>query len=652
MTSPTEYVPIDQTLPPLTADDGQLQAAIGEANLPLLLLVLRMLTGEERWLEEPFKPTRARALEDNDTGGFSDELQKEIRAAAFEVLKDLREGRVEVPSPPDENELIRMVSVSLGEEVPVEYGRPMAEEAGFVPREDAGWHDGRPAAADAMSVLVVGAGPSGIAVGTMLQALGIEHTIVDKNPAAGGVWWENDYPGAGVDTPTHMYSLSFSPNRSWGRYYAKQPEILGYLQRVADERGVSDRVEFDTEIERLDWDEDREIWTAQARAAGDERRTYEARVVISCAGIIGRPKIPAIEGMEKFRGAMFHPAHWDHSIDLSGKRVAVIGTGATAMQVVPAIAGTAERVLVFQRSAQWVAPNENYLREVSDGARLLMEHVPYYASLYRTRLIWQFQDKLLATLHRDPEWPHPERSVNATNDRHREYFLSHLESELEGRPDLLEKVIPTYPPYGKRILMDNGWYQTLRRPDVELIAEDVTAFDEDGVISSDGAHHPVDVVVLATGFHSTRILWPMEVHGRGGVELHEQWGDEDAYAYLGVAVPNFPNLFLIGGPHTFTGHGGSAIYQAESSIAYATRLLVAMVERNIGSLEVRADVTDEYNRRIDAEHEKLIWTHPGMNTWYRNKYGRIIAMTPWRGVDYWQMTRAPDLDEFLVDTPS
>jgi 4-hydroxyacetophenone monooxygenase len=648
MAEPDGYVAIDQTLPRLQADDAELQRAVEEGNLPLLLLVLSLLRGEKRWLEPPYRPTRAIALDDNDSGGFAEEQQEEIRDAVLNALRDLRDGRIEVPPPPDDDELVRMVSISLGEEVPTEYGRPMAEEAGFVPRENAGWHEGRPAAADEMSVLVIGAGPSGIAVGTMLRALGIEHTIVDRNSTAGGVWWENDYPGAGVDTPTHMYSLSFSPNRSWGRYYAKQPEILGYLQRVAAEQGVNDRIAFETEVERLDWDEERGIWVAHARTAGGDRRTYEARVVISCAGIIGRPSIPEIEGMEKFRGAIFHSARWDHSVDLKGKRVAVIGTGATAMQIVPAIADAAERVLVFQRSPQWVVPNGNYLRSVSDGVRLLMEQVPYYASLYRTRLIWQFQDKLLATLRRDPDWEHPERSVNAVNDRHREYFLRHLESELEGRPDLLEKVIPTYPPYGKRILMDNGWYKTLRRPDVELVPEHVVGFDEEDVLSGDGVSHPVDVVVLATGFHSTRLLWPMQVHGRGGTDLHKQWGDEDASAYLGVAVPNFPNLFLIGGPHTFTGHGGSAIYMAESAIAYVSRLLIAMVEKGIESLEVKAEVTEDYNRRIDAEHEQLIWTHPGMTTWYRNRHGRIVSMTPWRGVDYWEMTREPQLDEYLL----
>lgn len=652
MADTVKYTALDQSLPPLEADDAELAQALQEGNLPLLLLVLALLTGERRWLEEPFLPTRAVALDDNDSGGFPEGLQAEIRAAALDVLRDLRDGRIEVPPPPGDDDLVAMLSVSLGEPVPREYARAMAEEAGFTPRENVDWHAGRPAAAEQMSVLVIGAGPSGIAVSTMLQKLGIEHTILEKNPEVGGVWWENDYPGAGVDTPTHMYSLSFSPNRSWRRYYAKQPEILGYLQGVAGERGVTDRVRFETEVERLEWDEDRQVWVAEARTAGGKLERYEATAVISCAGIIGRPSVPDIAGMDRFEGPMFHSARWDHDIDLTGKRVAVIGTGATAMQIVPAIADVAARVLVFQRSPQWVVPNANYLRPVSDGVRLLMERVPYYASLYRARLIWQFQDKLLATLHRDPEWEHPERSVNAVNDRHREYFLKHIESELEGRPDLLEKAIPTYPPYGKRILMDNDWYQTLQRPEVELIAENVVGFDETGVLAGDGERYAVDVVVLATGFHSTRLLWPMQVRGRSGVDLHEQWGDDNASAYLGVAVPNFPNLFLIGGPHTFLGHGGSAIYQSESAIAYVARLLIAMAEQGLESLEVKPEVSEDYNRRIDEEHEGLIWTHPGMTTWYRNRHGRIVAMIPWRGIDYWEMTREPHLDEFLVHRSS
>jgi 4-hydroxyacetophenone monooxygenase len=646
------YTALDQELPPLEADDAELGAALEDANLPLLLMVLALLTGEGRWLEDPYRPSRTVALDDNDSGGFPDERRAEIRAAAFDVLRDLRDGRVEVPPPPDEEELIRMLSISLGEEVPPEYGRTMAEEAGFRAREDIEWHFGRPAAADEMSVLVIGAGPSGIAVATMLERLGIEHTVLEKNSAVGGVWWENDYPGAGVDTPTHMYSLSFSPNRGWGRYYAKQPEILGYLQRVAGQSGLTDRVHFDTEVERLDWDEDQKLWVAEARRAGAGIERYEASAVISCVGILSRPFIPDLEGIDRFAGPIFHSARWDHGLDLKGKRVAVIGTGATSMQIVPAIADEAERVLVFQRSPQWVVPNRNYLRSVTQGTRLLMEHVPYYMSLYRTRLIWQFQDKLLATLHRDPEWEHPERSVNAVNDRHREYFIKHIEAELADRPDLLDKVIPSYPPYGKRILMDNGWYKTLRRPDVELISQGVVGFDERSVLTDDGESHPVDVVVLATGFQPTRLLRPMQVHGRDGADLHEQWGEDNASGYLGVAVPNFPNLFLIGGPHTFLGHGGSVLYMSESATAYVMRLLIAMAEGGIDSLEVKAEVSEEYNHRLDAEHERLIWTHPGMTTWYRNKFGRIVAMAPWRGVDYWEMTRAPDLDEYLIGAKS
>ena len=638
----------DQTLPRLVAGDDEIEVALAQANLPTLLLVLAHLTQDAKWLEEPFVPTRARALDDNDSGGFDAETQAVVRSAARDVLVALREGRQPVPGPPSPEELIRRLSIAMGEPVPPEYGVTFSEETGFEARAGMDWTAGRPAGADRLKVLVIGAGPAGISVSRMLLGLGLDFEVLERQADVGGVWHANDYPGAGVDTPSHMYSFSFAPNRGWHRYYAKQPEILAYLRETAERCGVLGHVRFGTEVLRMDWDADAAEWVVLSDGPGG-RQERRASVVISCVGLLSRPKIPRLPGMERFGGPIFHSSEWDHDVDVTGMKVAVIGTGATAMQIVPAIADAAAKTLVFQRSPQWVAPNDNYLREVPEGVRLLMEHLPYYASFYRLRLTWQFQDKLLATLYRDPSWSHPERSVNAINDRHRAFFIEYLERELEGRPDLIEKVTPTYPPYGKRILMDNDWFKTLRRPDVELIAEDVAGFDDHTVVTRCGEHIEADIVVLATGFHATRVLWPTEVHGRDGVSLHEQWGDDDAYAYLGVGVPNFPNLFMVGGPHTFLGHGGSVLYSLEVGVAHIAQLLMTLAEGGHRSLEVRADVCDDYNRRIDEEHERLIWTHPGMTTWYRNRHGRIVAMTPWRGVDYWAMTHEVDLDDYIVD---
>lgn len=641
--------PPDQGLPHLSANDDQIDEALQKANLPTLLLCLAQLTGDATWLSGRFQPTRTAALGDNDLGGFDEKTQAEIRLHARRVICELRDREVQVPSPPDPEELVRMLGISLGETVPSEYGITFSEEAGFCARSGMTWTNGRPAAADSLNVIVIGAGPAGISVARMLQGLDIDFEILERGDDVGGVWRANVYPGAGVDTPAHMYSFSYAPRREWSRYYPKQPEIQAYLKNTAEDLGITERIRFGTEAKRLDFDESMHQWNVTIVGPDGHEKTVTARCVISCVGVLSQPKYPKIPGMERFTGTIVHSSNWEPGLDLTDKRVAIIGAGATAMQLAPAVAPVARQTIIFQRSPQWVAPNANYLREVPPGVRLLMEHLPYYASFYRLRLTWQFQDKLLSTLRRDPAWPHPDRSVNSTNDRHRDFFIRYLNTELDGRPDLIDKVVPDYPPYGKRILMDNNWFKTLRRDDVILVADDVASFEETSVTSGSAEAFEVDLVVLATGFHATRMLWPMVVNGRGGVPLHEQWGEENASAYLGVSVPNFPNLFLVGGPHTFLGHGGSALYSLEVGISHVAQLLMHLAEGGHSSVEVRPEVCEDYNRRIDEEHEQLIWTHPGMSTWFRNSAGRVVAMTPWRGVDYWTMAHSVNPSDFLVD---
>jgi 4-hydroxyacetophenone monooxygenase len=622
-----------------TATDEQLRAALAAGNIPILLLVLAQLTGNPSWISQKYRPSRTFALDDNDTGGFPDSVQAAVRGAAFEVLRDLRDGHREVPPPPPDDRVTGLVGWSLGEQVPPEYGQTMAEEAGFHPRREVAWRAGRPRRAGDLSILVIGAGAAGIAVAATLDQLGIPYTIVDKAEGVGGVWWRNNYPGAGVDTPSNLYSYSFAPRPAWSRYYAKQPEILAYLQDTADRLGITGKVRFGTEVTRAAWDEDERRWQVELRRSDGTADTLSANAVVSCVGILSRKSVPDLPGMDRFAGPLFHSSEWDHSVDLHGRRVAVIGTGATAQQIIPAIADEAAKVLVLQRSPQWVAPNRNYLRPMPAGVQLLMAQVPYYAPFYRLRLIWQFQDKLLKFLYRDPGWPHPERSVNATNDKHRVYLTRHIDDGLGGRTDLRDKVLPTYPPYGKRILMDNDWIETVKRDDVELIAEAVTGFDEHHVLTAGGGRHEADVAVLATGFQTSRLLAPMDIRGRSGVPLREQWGDDNPYAYLGITVPDFPNLFIVGGPNTALAHGGSYFYTAECAVAYLSQLIMALAEDDLDAVEVRRDVTE------------LIWTHPGMTNWYKNAAGRVVAATPFRAVDYWAMTRTPDLAEYAT-TPA
>jgi 4-hydroxyacetophenone monooxygenase len=536
----------------------------------------------------------------------------------------------------------------MGEPVPAEYGPMMAEEAGFR-RRDAGWTDGPPRRKLAdFRVVVIGAGISGICAAIKLRELGISHVVLEKNDEVGGTWSENDYPGAGVDTPSHLYSFSFDPNPSWSRYYAKQGEILGYLAGVADRHRILDDIRFGTEVESAIYDAAAQRWEVVGRGPDGTTLTYPADVVISSVGQLNRPQMPAIPGLETFPGPAFHSARWRHDVDLAGKRVGVLGTGASAMQVVPSIAGTPAELVVFQRSPQWVAPNANYLRSVPDATRLLMEQVPYYATWYRMRLLWMFNDKLHPTLQIDPGWPHPERAVNATNDKHRQFFTSYIREQIAGREDLWDKVLPTYPPYGKRILMDNNWYRTITRDDVQLVSDDVERIDGDTVITADGHRHQLDVLVFATGFQSKRMLWPMDVRGIEGQSLRELWGEDDARAYLGMTVPGFPNFFLLYGPNTNLGHGGSVIFHTECQVNYVTRLIVDMIEQDIAAVDCRPEIFEEYNARVDAAHERMIWTHRGMDTWYRNARGRVVTNTPWRLLDYWRMTHRPALEDFVI----
>jgi 4-hydroxyacetophenone monooxygenase len=363
--------------------------------------------------------------------------------------------------------------------------------------------------------------------------------------------------------------------------------------------------------------------------------------VISAVGAFNQPRVPRIDGVAGFRGPAFHTARWP-SVDLRDKRVAVVGNGASAMQVVPAIAPTVRSLTVFQRSPHWIAPFPKFHAEVPAPLRGLLRDVPLYHGWYRQRLAWTWNDRLHPTLQRDPQWPHPERSVNADNDRHRAYFTAYIERELADRPNLVRAVVPTYPPYGKRILLDNGWYRALRRPNVDLVTSPVTRLERGSVRVEAGTEHPADAVVFATGFNVVSFLSTIEVVGRGGRSLHDVWDGDDARAFLGLAVPGFPNFFILYGPNTQPGHGGSLISAVEAQLHY----IVAALASSAGPVEVRREVFDEYNAKVDRAHERMVWTHPGMATYYRNTRGRVVVNTPFRIVDFWTMSRrdpTPDL---------
>ncbi|WP_026198015.1 flavin-containing monooxygenase [Sciscionella marina] len=625
--------------------EDRLRAALDEANIPTLVMVLAHLTGEDKWLSEPYCPKRGKPLDDNDSGELPENIQQEIRDAVLKAVTAYRQGAVS-PAQLAPERVAEMLETAIVEEVPSEYGPLLSEELGLVGR-DVDMPKTTPGTG--FRVLVIGAGISGLCTAIKLQQAGIDYLVVEKNASVGGTWLENTYPGCGVDTPSHLYCFSFAQNPRWPRYFAKRDHVYEYLERLADEYTVRDNIRFNTEVVSAEYDEGNQSWRILTRDTDGTEELIEPSALVTAVGMVNRPFIPDLPGLSDFSGPAMHTAQWRDDVDVTGKRVAVIGNGASAMQLVPSIAEAAESVTVFQRSNHWAIPHPNYHREVPENVRLVMEEVPFYAAWYRLRLLWNFSDRLHPQLQIDPEWPHPERSINAANESHRRFLTGYIESELAGRTDLIEACTPNYPPYGKRPLIDNGWYRTLRREDVRLVTEAVSEVRAGSVIAESGEEFDADVVVFATGFKTLQFLWPMQIRGRSGRALREMWGEDDARAYLGITVPDFPNLFIINGPNTNAGHGGSAVISTEFQVRYVMDLLSRMFEHGVSSAEVRSDVFWDYNKELDDALSRSIWVHPGMRTYYRNDAGRVVVSSPWKYIDYWERTRHADLGDYILE---
>jgi len=635
---------------PITESDAFIADALKSASIPTLMLSMVHITGDTGSLRGPIRPKAA--IMGESQGSLSEPEKAEIRARALEVLTAYRDGGCKLPPPPSRETIHEMMSFLVGEPVPVEYVPMMLEEMALEGRSARDFHwdrDVPPPVKQGFQVLVIGAGMSGLLAAIRLEEAGIPYTVIEKNPGVGGTWFENRYPGCRVDIANHFYCYSFEPNHDWSEFFSQHQELRDYFDRCASDRGVRKRIRFETEVVSARFDESSSAWKVRVRTQGGAEETLTAKALISAVGQLNRPKLPAIPGIQSFQGPAFHSARWEHRHPLEGKRVAVIGTGASALQLVPEVAKQAEKLLVFQRSAAWMVPNPSYHRRVSDGMKWLLKHLPYYARWYRFLLFWPGSDGLLPSLIVDPDWPHQDRSINALNEQMRVLFTDYLRRQVGDDPVLLDKVVPRYPPFGKRMLQDNGsWLAALKRPNVELVTDGIQEITRDAVVCQNGERHPVDLIVFATGFHANKFLWPMEIIGRGGVRLAERWG-EDPRAYLGITVPGFPNLFCLYGPATNLAHAGSIIFHSECQMRYVMGCIKALLENGFVTMECRQDAHDAYNERLDQALARTVWSHPGMNSWYKNSKGRVTTTSPWRLLDYWRWTQEPDLADFELE---
>lgn len=480
-----------------------------------------------------------------------------------------------------------------------------------------------------LEAVIVGAGFSGLCAGIQLRKAGIEDfVILEKADGVGGTWRDNTYPGAACDIPSHLYSYSFEPNPAWSRAYGGQAEILAYLEHCATKYGLRPHLRFGARVASAAYDDAAATWTVRTQSG----EVYTARTLVLGNGALHLPAIPDLPGASTFAGTTFHSARWNHGHDLTGKKVAVIGTGASSVQFVPQIAPQVEKLHVFQRTPAWIVPKAD--RPIGERERWILEHVPGAHWLRRTGLYWLFESRVLGFAFAP--------KVNQLAER---LVLKHLAAQVPDR-ELRARLTPAYRMGCKRVLISNDYYPALGRPNVDLVTDGIAAIEPTGIRTTDGALHECDTIIYGTGFKVVDYVASMQIVGRGGRDLSDVWATEGVRNYLGITVSGFPNLFLLMGPNTGLGHN-SMIFMIEAQTTYVVDAVKRMRAQALASIEVRPEVEQAFRAELKGKLANTVWTS-GCNSWYMAPDGDVLL---WPGFtfDYWRRTRQVQLDEFTLE---
>jgi cation diffusion facilitator CzcD-associated flavoprotein CzcO len=473
----------------------------------------------------------------------------------------------------------------------------------------------------------VGAGVGGIASAVELRRHGFtDITILERGPQLGGTWLWNTYPGCVCDVPSHLYSFSFAQRRDWSRLCSPQPEILSYLEGVARQQGIDRLVVPNVDVSSCAWDEQSCQWTITSA----DGRTWQADALILATGQLHQPALPRFEGADEFGGRSFHSARWDHDYPLEGKDVAVIGTGASAIQFIPEVAERARRLYIFQRTGNWFLPRRN--RPYPKLFKALIKWMPGLQA-FRRVFIYYYAEALTLQIRHPRTWGRLGR-LNST------LFMRRQLTD----PAVRQKAWPDYTFGCKRILFSSEFLPTLQRPTVELVTDPIARLSSDGIVTADGRERRVDCIIYATGFRTTEFMFPMEVAGDGGLTLRDAWSG-GAHAHLGMTLPGFPSLFFMYGPNTNTS-GGSIIFYEESQAGYIRQALELVRDRSAGAIEVRREVEEASDRELQARFNGTAWV--ACDSWYRNESGRIVANWPGYMREYYERVREIDPSEYRL----
>jgi 4-hydroxyacetophenone monooxygenase len=627
--------------------DEDLREILKDAELPSLLPALAHLTGDLGLVADELRPPGQEAVVLAAQGGMTPRQQKLAREAAFQALRGLRDDpQVQTAPTQDPAELRRLLGFVAGD-VDDRYLPMLAFELAVPEDNDApGWRKPDIAPGRDFSVIVIGAGMSGLAVAHRLREVGIDFTVFERNPDVGGVWLENAYPGCRLDTSNFCYSYSFRQRDDWPHVYSLRDDILGYFRDTATELSLRDRIHFETEVTAAQFNDDDATWTVTVRDRDGASRTFRANAVVSAVGQLNHPSFPDIPGRETFAGRSVHSARWRDDIDLTGLRVGVIGTGASSYQLVPSIASSVGELTLFQRTPPWTVPTPVYHSRISDGLTWLFKHVPYYNRWFRFYQFWTSVEGRRSFAAVDPQWASVAGSVSAKNDALRQMLTDKLVNEYAGRPDLQAKMVPGYPPYGKRMLRDNGvWAKSLMADNVTVETDAISEITPTGVRVSNGESYDLDALVYCTGFRAVEFLAGIDVIGRDGAKLHDQWRERPR-ALLGITVPNFPNLFLIYGPNTNLVVNGSLVMFSECATHYVVESLRALLSRGLQTMECRPEALDRYQEAVDRANAEMAWGVDSVQNWYKTSTGEVATNWPLSTIEYFERTRGPAEDEF------
>ena len=482
-------------------------------------------------------------------------------------------------------------------------------------------------------IAIVGSGFSGLGAAIALshQGFGDELLILERRSSVGGTWYDNSYPGCRCDVPSNLYSFSFAPNPQWSETFSAQPEIERYLQRTARQFGVLDKVAFDAALEEAHWDADRAVWRIET-----SRGSLTADFLINGGGGLSEPFIPDIPGASSFAGTAFHSAQWNHAHDLTGRRVAIIGTGASTIQFLPVVQKSAGQVILFQRTPPWVFPHPN--RPTRGVERAAYRLLPWTQRVSRERNYWM-REALLGSMliHNSPKLGRLEKLATR--------FLARQVKD----PVLREKLTPTYTPGCKRLLQSNDYYPALQRPNVSVETEKIIEIRPEGVVTADGTLHRVDTIIYGTGFRITSNPMAEKIHGTDGRSLAEHWAGTGMRAYWGTTIPGFPNFFMMAGPNTGIGHT-SLIVMIEAQIAHVVAALRTLRVRGEDVVEVRPDVLERWSTEVQAKAAPTVWNSGGCSSWYLDAEGRNTTLWPDFSFRFIRRTRAFDPEDYVLSS--